>query len=68
MPELEVLPMKSPTSIYCTAADKALMREGWQKGESLRGIERHFGHSHSSIRGVLPPDGRDTAAPGPDAG
>ena len=45
--------MKYPTRIYYTEADKALMWERWQKGESLHAIARHFGRSQSSIRGIL---------------
>ena len=45
--------MKYPTRIYYTAADKSLMWDRWQKGESLHSIARHFGRSHSSIQGVL---------------
>ena len=45
--------MQYPTRIYYTAADKSLMWDRWQKGESLHSIARHFGRSHSSIQGVL---------------
>ena len=45
--------MKYPTRIYYTEADKSLMWDRWQKGESLNAIARHFGRSHSSIQGVL---------------
>ena len=45
--------MKYPTRIYYTEADKALMWDRWQKGESLHEIARLFGRSHSSIRGIL---------------
>ena len=45
--------MKYPPRIYYTEADKALMWDRWQKGESLNAIARHFGRSHSSIQGVL---------------
>ncbi len=45
--------MKYPTRIYYTEADKALMWDRWQKGESLNAIARHFGRSHSSIQGIL---------------
>ena len=41
------------TRIYYTEADKALMWDRWQKGESLNEIGRHFGRSHSSIQNVL---------------
>jgi len=45
--------MKYPTRIYYTDADKSLMWDRWQKGESLNAIGRHFGRSHSSIQNVL---------------
>ena len=45
--------MKYPKRIYYTEADKSLMWDRWQKGESLNSIARHFGRSHSSIQGIL---------------
>ena len=45
--------MKYPKRIYYTEADKALMWDRWQRGESLHSIARHFGRSHSSIQGIL---------------
>ncbi|MCH7915433.1 MAG: IS30 family transposase [Deltaproteobacteria bacterium] len=45
--------MKYPARIYYTEADKTLMWDRWQKGESLNSIARHFGRSHSSIQGIL---------------
>ncbi len=45
--------MKYPTRIYNTEADKSLMWDRWQKGESLNAVARHFGRSHSSIQGIL---------------
>jgi IS30 family transposase len=45
--------MKYPTRIYYTEADKSLMWDRWQKGESLNSIGRHFGRSHSSIQNIL---------------
>jgi IS30 family transposase len=42
-----------PTRIYYTEADKALMWDRWQKGESLNEIGRHFGRGHSSIQNIL---------------
>ena len=45
--------MKYPRRIYYTEADKSLMWDRWQKGESLNSIARHFGRSHSSIQGIL---------------
>jgi hypothetical protein len=48
-----MLQMGYPTRIYYTEADKALMWDRWQKGESLNEIGRHFGRSHSSIQNIL---------------
>ena len=45
--------MKYRKRIYYTEADKALMWDRWQKGESLRTIAHLFNRSHSSISGVL---------------
>lgn len=45
--------MKYRKRIYYTEADKALMWDRWQRGESLHSIAQHFGRSHSSIQGVL---------------
>ena len=45
--------MKYPTRIYYSEADKALMWDRWQKGESLNSIGRRFGRSHSSIQNIL---------------
>ncbi len=45
--------MKYSKRIYYTEADKALMWDRWQRGESLHSIAQHFGRSHSSIQGVL---------------
>ena len=45
--------MKYPKRIYYTEADKSLMWDRWQRGESLHSIAQHFGRSHSSIQGIL---------------
>ena len=45
--------MGCPTRIRYTEADKALMWDRWQKGESLNEIGRHFGRSHTSIQNIL---------------
>jgi len=45
--------MKYPKRIYYTEADKALMWDRWERGESLHSIAEHFGRSHSSIQGIL---------------
>ena len=45
--------MQYPKRIYYTEADKALMWDRWQRGESLHSIAQHFGRNHSSIQGIL---------------
>jgi len=45
--------MKQQARIYYTEADKSLMWDRWQKGESLHSIAGHFGRRHSSVRGIL---------------
>ena len=45
--------MKYRKRIYYTEADRALMWDRWQKGESLQTIAQLFGRNHSSIAGVL---------------
>ena len=45
--------MKYRKRIYYTEADKALMWDRWQRGESLHSIAQHFDRSHSSIHGIL---------------
>ena len=45
--------MKSKTRRYFTQADKTLMWDRWQKGESLHSIARLFDTSHSAISGVF---------------
>ena len=45
--------MKYPTRINYSEADRALMFDRWQRGESLNSIARLFGRSHSSIQGML---------------
>ena len=41
--------MKYRTRIYYTEAQKSLMWDRWQKGESLSSIARLFDRNHSSI-------------------
>jgi IS30 family transposase len=48
-----MLQMKYRTRIYYTEADKALMWERWQQGESLHEIARLFDRHHTSVRGIL---------------
>ena len=45
--------MKYRKRIYYTAADKELMWDRWQAGESLHSIARLFDRSHPSIQGIL---------------
>jgi len=45
--------MKYRKRIYYTEADKALMWDRWQKGNSLHEIARLFDRPHSSVRGIL---------------
>ena len=45
--------MKYRKRIYYTEADKALMWDRWQQGDSLHAIARLFDRPHSSVRGIL---------------
>ena len=45
--------MKYRKRIYYTQADKSLMWDRWQAGESLHAIARHFGRPHTSVQGIL---------------
>ena len=45
--------MKYRKRIYYSEADKELMWDRWQRGESLHSIAQHFGRGHSSIQGIL---------------
>ncbi len=45
--------MKQRPRIYYTEADKSLMCDRWQKGESLNAIARLFDRHHSAIQGIL---------------
>jgi len=45
--------MNSRTGICYTEADKALMWDRWQQGESLHAIPKHLGRYHPSIRRIL---------------
>jgi IS30 family transposase len=48
-----MLQMKYRKRIYYTEADKALMWDRWQQGDSLHQIARLFDRPHSSVRGIL---------------
>ena len=45
--------MKRRPRIYYSGADKALMWDRWQKGDSMHEIARLFDRGHSSIQGIL---------------
>ena len=45
--------MKYRTRTFYTEADKALMWDRWQKGDSLHEIARLFDRHHGSVRGIL---------------
>ena len=45
--------MKRRPRIYFTQADKCLMWDRWQAGDSLHEIAKLFDRHHSSVRGVL---------------
>ena len=45
--------MKYRTRRFFTEADKILMWDHWQKGDSLHAIARLFDRSHGAIAGVL---------------
>lgn len=45
--------MKQRSGIYYSDAQKALMWDRWQKGESMNAIGRLFDRDHSSIQRIL---------------
>ena len=45
--------MKRRPRIYYTAAQRSLMWERWQKGDSMHAIARLFDRGHSSVQGIL---------------
>jgi len=45
--------MPYPKRIYYSEAQKSLMWDRWQRGESLHDIARLFDRSHSSIQGII---------------
>ncbi|MFB3106078.1 MAG: IS30 family transposase [Pseudomonadales bacterium] len=45
--------MKRRARIYYTEADKSLMWDRWQKGDSLTSIARGFDRNHSSVERIL---------------
>ena len=48
-----MLQLKQRPRIYYTEANKSLMWDRWQKGESLNAIARLFDRHHSAIQGIL---------------
>ena len=54
--------MKYRTRIYYTEAQKTLMWDRWQKGESLSSIARLFDRHHSSVEGISETNRWHTAA------
>ena len=55
--------MKQRSRIYYTEAQRALMWDRWQKGESMASIARLFDRGHSSIQGVFAETGGIRPAP-----
>ena len=49
--------MKQRPRIYYSEADKALMWDRWQKGDSMNDIARFFDRGHSSIQRILTENG-----------
>ena len=45
--------MKYRKRRYFTQADKNLMWDRWQKGDSMHAIARLFDRGHSSVQGIL---------------
>ena len=55
--------MKQKPRIYYSASQKALMRDRWQKGDSLAQIAQLFDRYHSSIERILAEAGGILPAP-----
>ena len=55
--------MKQRPRIYYTEAQKALMWDRWQKGETMASIARLFDRGHSSIQGIFAETGGIRPAP-----
>ena len=55
--------MKYPRRIYSSEADKALMRDRRQKGESLPSIAGHLGRSPTAMWNTFARTGRIRPAP-----
>ena len=52
-----MLPMKRRPRIHYSEADKALMWDRWQKGDSMHDIALLFDRYHSSVQRVLSENG-----------
>ena len=55
-----MLQMKQRPRIYYTDAQKALMWDRWQKGDSLETIAHLFERRHSSVQRILQESWRHT--------
>jgi IS30 family transposase len=55
--------MKRKTRFRYSEADKALMWDRWQKGDSMNEIAHHFGRYHSGIQRILSQNGGVRPAP-----
>ncbi len=55
--------MKQRPRIYYTEAQKALMWDRWQRGETLHAIAQLFDRGHSSIQGIFAETGGIRPAP-----
>jgi IS30 family transposase len=58
-----MLKMKQKPRIYYTEAQKALMWDRWQKGDSMNAIARLFDRGHASVQGILAETGGIRPAP-----
>jgi IS30 family transposase len=55
--------MKRRPMRFYTEADKALMWDRWQKGDSMNEIARDLGRYHSSVQRILKVNGGIRPAP-----
>ena len=58
-----MLKMKQKRRIYYNEAQRMLMWDRWQKGESMHAIARLFDRGHSSVQGILSQTGGVRPAP-----
>jgi IS30 family transposase len=59
----EMLQMKQRRRIYYNEAQRMLMWDRWQKGDSIHAIARLFDRGHSSVQGILSQTGGVRPAP-----